>query len=426
MKRLQKARGAKEAKQGELRDLKEQFSYHLLEELAAGADLDELLGEYLGDDYRKRLEEELATMDRMEEGIEPEDIKNSLKEYVDKDLIEIDENGVKITPKGSDKLAKYVLQAPVGEPERREHGGQRDKGRRLRHERRLREPEARVRRRVLQDRLEASLLSALEKGKKGTSRIEFDEEDLMVRESIVDTKLCVGLIVDESGSMSGDKIHAAMDISLALSELIRRNARDRLRLFLFSNQVREMAQWDMLNVTFAGGTTDIRARDAAVQDRRPWGRRADKQVYLITDTEPNCEDGKYIGFEKATLGVLREAIIYQREGHHPQYHHARQYPSSEGVCVGPCQAEPGEGLLCGAQGTRQGRDGGLSTDEKEAEAEEGGLEPRCFGMGLIGPIRLIGPINKDPLNARLMARLVYGACWAVPSLSYAPFPPEGV
>ena len=50
-------------------------------------------------------------MDRADESIEPEDIKNSLKEYVDKDLIEIDEDGVKITPKGSGRLAKYVLGA---------------------------------------------------------------------------------------------------------------------------------------------------------------------------------------------------------------------------------------------------------------------------------------------------------------------------
>ena len=49
-----------EAKKGELRDLKENFSYRLLEELAAGADLDRLLEEYLGDDHRKSLEEELT------------------------------------------------------------------------------------------------------------------------------------------------------------------------------------------------------------------------------------------------------------------------------------------------------------------------------------------------------------------------------
>ena len=62
-----------------------------------------------GDDHRKRLEEELTMMGPWRRSIDPEDIKNSLKEYVDKDLLEIDENGVRITPKGSGRLAKYVL-----------------------------------------------------------------------------------------------------------------------------------------------------------------------------------------------------------------------------------------------------------------------------------------------------------------------------
>jgi uncharacterized protein with von Willebrand factor type A (vWA) domain len=312
MKRLEQARGAMEAKKGELRDLKEHFSYKLLQELAAGVDLDKLLEEYLGDSQRKRLEEELTMMERMEEDIQPEDIRSSLKEFVDKDLVRIDRNGVKITPKGSARLAKYLLRrlwenlsaTGTGVNATKEEGfGMSDGFSNRKHE---------YGDEFFKIDLEASLLAALERGKNGVSRIEFGEEDLMVRESIVDTRLCVGLVVDESGSMSGDKIHAAMDISLALSELIKRNTKDRLRLFLFSNQVREMSQWDMLNVTFAGGTTDIRAalrrfRTASM------GERADKQVYLITDTEPNCEDGKYMGFEKATLGVLREATIYQRE-----------------------------------------------------------------------------------------------------------------
>jgi uncharacterized protein with von Willebrand factor type A (vWA) domain len=94
---------------------------------------------------------------------------------------------------------------------------------------------------------------------------------------------------------------------------MRRNSRDKTRLFLFSNQVRELAYWDMLNVSFAGGTTDIRR--ALRRFRKACaGESGEKQVYLITDTEPNCEEGKYVGFEKATLGVLQEAIIYQKEG----------------------------------------------------------------------------------------------------------------
>ncbi len=312
-KRLEKARGDVQAKKGELQELKENFSYKLLEELAAGGDLDKLLEEYLGDDYRKQLEEELTMMDRMEEGIEPDDIKNSLKDFIDKQLIEVGDDGVRITPKGSDRLAKYVLRrmweniSPTtpGVNATREEGFGMTQGfgtRKYEYGDEF-------------DRIdmEATLISALERGKNRDGGIRFDEEDVRVRETTIDSALCVGLLVDESGSMSGDKVHAAIDIGLGLSELIRRNSKDKMRLFLFSNQVRELAHWDILNVSFAGGTTDIRSvlrkfRTATM------GERAERQVYLITDTEPNCEDGKYIGFEKATRGVMQEAIIYQREG----------------------------------------------------------------------------------------------------------------
>jgi uncharacterized protein with von Willebrand factor type A (vWA) domain len=312
-KRLEKNRGAMEAKKGELRDMKEEFSYRLLEQLAAGGDLEDLLREYLGDDCRKRLEEDLAMMDRTEETVQPEDIENSLKSYVEKDLIEINEDGVRITPKGSSKLARYVLRriwenlaaAHPGANVTKEEGfGMSDGFAHRKYE---------FGDEYFKVDMETTLLAALEKGKNRAGRIEFDHEDLFVRETIIDTKLCVGLIIDESGSMSGDKMHAAMDISLALSELMRRNSKDKIKLFLFSNQVREMEYWDMLNVSFSGGTTDIRR---ALRRFRTacTGERAEKQVYLITDTEPNCEEGKYIGFEKATLGVLQEAIIYKKEG----------------------------------------------------------------------------------------------------------------
>ncbi len=311
--RMEKMRGSMEAKKGELRDLRENFSYKLLEHLAAGENLEKLLEEYLGDEYRKQLEEELVVMDRMEEGIDQEDIKQSLNEYVEKDLIEVDEDGVKITPKGSNRLAKYVLRriwenlsaVNMGTNTTKEEGFGMTFGFGTRKYEYGDE--------FFKIDLEATLLSALENGKRCPDRIEFDQEDLLVKETTIDTRLCVGLVVDESGSMSGDKIHAAMDISLALAELVRRNAKDKLRLFLFSNQVRELAYWDMLNVTFAGGTTDIRSALKRFRTAVA-GERADKQVYLITDTEPNSEDGKYIGFEKATLGVLQEAIMYQREG----------------------------------------------------------------------------------------------------------------
>lgn len=309
--RLEETEGAKEQKRGQLRDLKERFSQKLLEELAAGGDLDRILEEYLGDDQRKQLEQDLANLEHREE-IGPEDLRTSLRDLVDRELIEINGESIRITPKGSRRLARYILNklwANVS-PARSGFSQTKDEGfgvsdgfatKRYEHGDEFHRID-----------MEATLLSALGRKGNGSGTIEFDEEDLRVRETIEDTRLSIGLIVDESGSMSGEKIHAAMDISLALSEMIRRNPGDRLRLFFFSNEVRELAYWDMLNTTFSGGTTDIRSalrrfRLSTTADR------ADKQVYLITDSEPNSEDGKYIGFEKAALGVIQEATLFQKE-----------------------------------------------------------------------------------------------------------------
>ena len=35
---------------------------------------------------------------------------------------------------------------------------------------------------------------------------------------------------------------------------------------------------------------------------------------MITDSEPNTEDGRSVGLEAATLGVIREALHYRQAG----------------------------------------------------------------------------------------------------------------
>ena len=311
--RMEEAATGLEGKKEKLREMKEGFAHRLLEQLEGGKDIDGLMDEYLSDQARRDLEEELSMMSGLDEGIQSEDIKSGLQEYVEKNLIEIDGDGIRITPKGCNRLAKYVLKKiwdnlsgiHTGINPTREEGFGVSHGfsnRQYEHGDEF-------------DRIdmESTLMRAMERPRGGEGRIEFDEEDIRVRETHVDTKLCVGLIVDESGSMSGDKIHAAMDISAALSELMSRNSRDKLKLFLFSNQVREVPYWDVMNVNFAGGTTDIKS--ALKRFRTSVAHEsADKQVYLITDTEPNSEEGRYVGFEKAALGVIKEAQAYQREG----------------------------------------------------------------------------------------------------------------
>ena len=312
-KRMEENREGLEGKMERLRELKEGFAYRLLQQLEGGGDLDGLMEQYLSDEDRRQLEEELTMMSGMDDGIQAEDVKSGLQEYVEKNLIEVDGEGIRITPKGSERLAKYVLQKIWDNLSGINNGtnATKDEGFGVSHGFSNRKYEYGDE----FDRIdmESTFMTAMERRHKGEGRIEFEEEDIWVKETQIDTKLCVGLIVDESGSMSGDKIHAAMDISVALSALMSRNSRDKMKLFLFSNQVREVPHWDVMNVNFAGGTTDIKS--ALKRFRTSVAHEtADKQVYLITDTEPNCEDGRYVGFEKASLGVINEAQVYQREG----------------------------------------------------------------------------------------------------------------
>ena len=311
--RAQEKRGNMAAAMDRLRDLQENFSYKLLEELVGGEDMERLLDEYLGDEERKHLEEELMMLEPTEEGVSAEDIKKSLQQYVEKDLVEIDNDRIRITPKGSEKLAKYVLRRirenlsgfSTGTNATKEEGFGVSYGfGRRKYE---------YGDEFYKIDMEKTLMSALERTGNKDGSIRFEEEDVWVKETIIDTRLCVGLIVDESGSMNGDKIHAATDICMALSELTTKNSRDTMKLFLFSNQVREVPYWEVLNVTFSGGTTDIRAAMKKFRTSTSH-EKADKQVYLITDTEPNCEEGRYVGFEKASLGVMKEAMAFQREG----------------------------------------------------------------------------------------------------------------
>ena len=138
--------------------------------------------------------------------------------------------------------------------------------------------------------METTLCPPWSQEKNGMGRIEFDQDDLSVRETIVDTKLCVGLIIDESGSMSGDKMHAAMDISLALSELMQKEFEGQDKAF-------PLFQPGAGDGVLGHAQRNVRRRhdghqagDAQVQDGRA-GETGEKQVYLITDTSRTARTG---------------------------------------------------------------------------------------------------------------------------------------
>ncbi|MEM2997070.1 MAG: VWA domain-containing protein, partial [Candidatus Bathyarchaeia archaeon] len=125
----------------------------------------------------------------------------------------------------------------------------------------------------------------------------------------------LGIIVDESGSMNRDeKVEAALETALALSELMRlRFPDDRLTLIAFSEEVRRLAPWQLPRISVPMKFTDMRAALRAFRLESSF-EAGERQAYLITDSAPNYEDGAFIGFEAALRGVLREARHYRREG----------------------------------------------------------------------------------------------------------------
>ena len=61
----------------------------------------------------------------------------------------------------------------------------------------------------------------------------------------------------------------------------------------------------------SGGCTDIRAAMRAFE-KAVRTEKGNKQVYLITDSEPNTEEGIHVGFERAVHGVMEEASHYRK------------------------------------------------------------------------------------------------------------------
>jgi uncharacterized protein with von Willebrand factor type A (vWA) domain len=146
---------------------------------------------------------------------------------------------------------------------------------------------------------------------KNSTSIPLVEEDLEVYEKTYESQMSIALLVDESASMGQEKRNAAIEACLALSKI--REPQDLLKVFIFSSQIKEIPYWEIINIHAPADITDIKlALQTARRALR--NRKGNKQVYLITDTEPNTENNKYIGFEKAIPGVLREVLNYRQNG----------------------------------------------------------------------------------------------------------------
>lgn len=295
-----------------LRQREEELAREIMDRILKGESENEALERILKDEKRSQLEREIRKLKYQSQGLSVEDLKEALKEFMEKGDIEIEGERVKITPRGARKLANKVLRRILENLATRDHGT---------HSAEIfgygTDLSINSRRYEIGDEyyrvdFEKTLLNALER-ERAKGKISLMINDFQVYEEIHETRLVSGLIIDESGSMAGEKINAAIDTSLALGELIRREPKDVLKVFLFSEKVREISFHEILNTSIGGGSTDIRAALRAFR-KAIQNERGDKQAYLITDTEPNTEDGRYVGFRKAATGVIQEALFYRQAG----------------------------------------------------------------------------------------------------------------
>jgi len=294
----------------ELKQLEENASYDALDKIMQGKDIDEIAERILADENRKDLQEKIRALRWQPQDMSDEDVKQALEELERQGLIEIREASVKITSIGARRLASNSLERILQSLGRKELGAHsvQEVGFGSEMTAYTRPYEAGDDYSLVD--IEKTALNAMER----SGRLELELDDFEIHEEVHQSKLCAGLIIDESGSMkSSNKMEAAIDTAMALTELIKREPKDSLRIFLFSETVKEIPPWAIVNETLGGDTTDIRA---ALRTFRETVRseKGDRQAYLITDTDPNTENGRYVGFDKAADGLIQEALRYRLEG----------------------------------------------------------------------------------------------------------------
>ena len=307
--RLKEGRERLKEYEQQLKEHEESLSHQVMDFLAQGEDINQIVERIMADKLRQELEKGISLLKYQSEDIDYQDLEAALKELEQEGYIDLEEGRVRITSKGAQLLAKQALKKALENLARKEIGRWEVKetgyGTELTTYSRpyeLGDEYERV-------DIERTLLKTLEQGR----GLALKPEDFHVFDLVHQTRMYVGVIIDESGSMQGDKMAAAVETSLALSELVRREPKDSLKVFIFAEKVLQIPFWDVVNTAIGKGSTDIRAAMQAFR-KSAMHQRGDRQAYLITDTEPNTEDGMYVGFERAMAGVLEEALHYREQG----------------------------------------------------------------------------------------------------------------
>ncbi len=290
-----------------LKDYQDDKSYDVLDQLSSGAEVDEVAEKIKNDTTLLELDEAIKSLEKVEH-ITKKDVEQTLKNFEEKGYIGIEKGMLKITSKGSNILAKSILRE-ITENFKKKEIGIHETPENTRYGSKV---TSFTRPHEIGDdyellAIEDTLMKSLERN---PNRITLEQRDFRVYKSIHQSKMCAGLLIDKSGSMKdNERINAAIETALAFSELLRVNPTDTLKVFTFSDDVEEIKPSDIVNID-CKGWTDIRSAMKAFR-KAVVGEEGDKHVYLITDTEPNYEGGERIGFEKASVGVLEEALHYR-------------------------------------------------------------------------------------------------------------------
>jgi uncharacterized protein with von Willebrand factor type A (vWA) domain len=279
--------------------------------LDSDKDVDEILDEMGSSEERQRLQAEIESLGRESQRLTKRDLDDALSELSRNGFIDAKATVPRLTSKGARLLGQTSLSRVLENLARRGVGPHRmeEIGHGSRSSSAIRPYEGSDSYERLD--IERSLLATLERS---GDLHEMSVADFRVRESAHDTDVHIGILVDQSGSMNRQgKVEAAVETALALYGLMEAQfPEDRLQVFAFSEVVREVAHWELPRAAVPMKYTDVRAalrtfRLAVIQET------GNRQVYLITDSAPNFEDGAFVGFDAALAGVLTEVRRYKDE-----------------------------------------------------------------------------------------------------------------
>ena len=152
------------------------------------------------------------------------------------------------------------------------------------------------------------------------------EDDLEVHETEHLSSCATVLLLDLSHSMilyGEDRITPAKRVALALTELIRtRYPKDSLRVVTFGDEAQEVSLDDIPTISVGPFHTNTRAALQLARDLLRRERRANKQIFMITDGKPSAltePDGEVyknpFGLDRRVVAkTMDEATICRRHG----------------------------------------------------------------------------------------------------------------